>query len=135
MDVTMNMDDRGKFKVPPLRNVALRAPFFHTGGKFDLDDLLSFYNSGGDFRDNIDPEMIQPNELINAELQLIKTFLEGALTDLRVENELPPFDRPTLQTYFRRGDSNQDLTVDVGDPIHLLEYLFAGGPAPTCSSD
>lgn len=33
---------------------------------------------------------------------------------------------------FRRGVIDGDLTLDVSDPVRLLFFLFAGGPAPTC---
>jgi hypothetical protein len=33
---------------------------------------------------------------------------------------------------FRRGDSNEDGTFDLSDPIHLLSYLFKNGPAGVC---
>lgn len=35
---------------------------------------------------------------------------------------------------FSRGDSNADGTLNVADPIHLLAYLFSGGPTPSCTS-
>ena len=33
---------------------------------------------------------------------------------------------------FRRGDSNGDAAADISDAIHILSFLFLGGPAPTC---
>ena len=39
---------------------------------------------------------------------------------------------------FIRGDVNRDgTTVDIGDAVYLLTYLFQSGPAPVCedSSD
>jgi hypothetical protein len=33
---------------------------------------------------------------------------------------------------FKRGDSNRDGRVNIGDPIATLLYLFLGGAAPTC---
>lgn len=123
--VTGDPLDRGKFRTPALRNVKLRAPYFHNGGKASLLDVVSFYNLGGDFSDNLDPEIV-PLGLTNPQLQNLVDFLENALTDPRVEDELSPFDRPELQTYFQRGDSNRDGLFNIGDPIHALEYLFSG---------
>ena len=57
MNVTGLIEDRGKFRTPGLRNVALRAPFFHNGGKAELQEVLIFYNDGGGFDDNLDSEM------------------------------------------------------------------------------
>jgi cytochrome c peroxidase len=38
----------GAFKTASLRNVALTAPYFHTGSLATLDDVISFYDRGGD---------------------------------------------------------------------------------------
>src|SRR3990172_12479005 len=40
---------QGSFKAPPLRNVELTGPYFHTGGKITLRQQLDFYMRGGDF--------------------------------------------------------------------------------------
>jgi len=124
--VTLNPLDAGKFKTPGLRNVKLRAPYFHNGGKATLDDVLAFYNGGGDFDDNLDPDMVELN-LTNSSLAQIKEFLEIALTDPRVEGAVYPFDHPKLQAFFVRGDSNFDSGVDIADAIHALQYIFGGG--------
>ena len=39
---------------------------------------------------------------------------------------------PDPRLVFLRGDSNQDGTVDISDPIFTLNGLFAGGPLPVC---
>ncbi|MBI4584270.1 MAG: RHS repeat protein [Planctomycetes bacterium] len=36
------------------------------------------------------------------------------------------------ETFFKRGDSNSDGTLDISDPIHSLEFLYIGKPGPTC---
>lgn len=38
----------GAFKTPSLRNVALTAPYMHTGQFQTLEDVIAFYNRGGD---------------------------------------------------------------------------------------
>ncbi|MSR37962.1 MAG: hypothetical protein EXS02_03890 [Planctomycetes bacterium] len=43
---------QGTFKVPLLRNVALRAPCMHNGSLLDLVAVLDFYSRGGDFHQN-----------------------------------------------------------------------------------
>ncbi|MAW77912.1 MAG: hypothetical protein CMJ95_11085 [Planctomycetes bacterium] len=122
---TGDPDDMGLFKTPSLRNAGLRAPYFHNGGKADLDEVLAFYNGGGDFEPN-DP-LMDPMQLGNSELAQIKDFIINGLTDSRVEFGLPPFDHPTMQPFFVRGDSNDDGAVDISDAIHALEFLFTGG--------
>jgi len=47
MEVTKSEADRGKFKVPSLRNVALTAPYMHNGVYRTLSDVVRFYNVGG----------------------------------------------------------------------------------------
>lgn len=39
----------GAFKAPPLRNVELTGPFFHTGSFLTLRQVVDFYMRGGDF--------------------------------------------------------------------------------------
>jgi cytochrome c peroxidase len=95
--VTGDPADRGKFKVPSLRNAGLRERFFHPGGLTDLDVVMNFYNGGGNFADNQDP-LIQPLGLSPIQRNQLVAFITGALTDLRVANELPPFDRPQLHS-------------------------------------
>ncbi|MEZ6021554.1 MAG: hypothetical protein R3F17_16085 [Planctomycetota bacterium] len=41
--------DRGRMKIMDLRNVKLRAPYFHNGSKATLDDVVDFYEAGGEF--------------------------------------------------------------------------------------
>lgn len=95
--VTNFEDDRGKFKTPPLRNVELHAPYMHNGRFQTLEEVVEFYNRGGDFdADNIDRGIIRPLNLSPEEKAALVAFMKRPLTDERVKNELPPFDKPTL---------------------------------------
>ncbi|MEQ1591969.1 MAG: cytochrome c peroxidase [Thiobacillaceae bacterium] len=40
----------GSFKTPGLRNVSLTKPYFHNGSRFTLEQVVAFYNRGGDRR-------------------------------------------------------------------------------------
>ena len=42
---TGKFNDLGKFKVPMLRGLGSRAPFFHNGGAKTLTDVVNFYNT------------------------------------------------------------------------------------------
>lgn len=44
--VTNDPNDRGKFKVPTLRNIALTAPYMHDGRFQTLGGVIDHYNSG-----------------------------------------------------------------------------------------
>ncbi|NRA75545.1 MAG: hypothetical protein HRU16_06345 [Planctomycetes bacterium] len=126
--VTGNPNDIGRFKTPPLRNVELRAPYFHNGGKVTLAEVVEFYNAGGDFQNPEQGPQTPPLNLPQGARDDLVEFLL-ALTDERVRNELPPFDHPELAADFRRGDSNRDGAVDISDAIHALQYLFQDGVA------
>jgi len=53
--------DLGKFKVPRLRGLAARAPYFHGGNAATLADVVSFYNT----RFNMELTAQQQQDLIN----------------------------------------------------------------------
>ena len=92
-------NDNGSFKTPTLRNVELRAPYMHNGRFATLEEVVEFYNRGGDFdAPNIDHGVIRPLNLTSQEKADLVAFMKRPLTDPRVANELPPFDRPTLYT-------------------------------------
>ncbi|MCR9247448.1 MAG: hypothetical protein NXI31_20650 [bacterium] len=95
-DITGLATDDGKFKVPDLRNVALRGPYFHNGNHATLADVLQFYNRGGDFHVNQDPVMPALVNRFSATDQANLVAFLNEMTDPRVQAELPPFDRPTL---------------------------------------
>ncbi len=95
-EVTQVVLDQGKFKTPGLRNVELRAPYFHNGGMATLADVMDFYERGGDHFVNIAPEMFNIIGAFGPSAQADVEALMRALTDPRVANGLPPFDRPTL---------------------------------------
>ena len=42
------------------------------------------------------------------------------------ESALPEGFTYELQSYFIRGDANADASIDIGDPVAILAYLFAG---------
>lgn len=95
--VTGNQQDVGEFRVPSLRNVSLRGSFFHNGQFTTLQQVVAFYNRGGDFRNepNVPQNLIRPLGLGPGQQADLVAFLQ-ALTDPRVAAESAPFDRPML---------------------------------------
>ncbi|MDX1979232.1 MAG: RICIN domain-containing protein [Bryobacteraceae bacterium] len=99
----------GAFKTPGLRNIALTGPYFHNGSRASLEEVIEFYNRGGDRRgtllsdnsglgangSNIGPD-IRPLSLAEFEKAALVAFLKNALTDERVRWERAPFDHPEL---------------------------------------
>ncbi len=61
-EITLNPDDRGKFKVPSLRNVEYTAPYMHNGKLNSLEDVLNFYASGVQVSPTLDPLLIQGDQ-------------------------------------------------------------------------
>ena len=101
--VTLNSDDNGRFKTPNLRNIELRAPYMHNGRFATLEEVVEFYDRGGDFdAPNIDHGVIRPLNLTAPEKADLVAFMKRPLTDPRVAQELPPFDRPQLYTETNR---------------------------------
>lgn len=119
------MDVDAAFKTPGLRNVALTAPYMHNGGQKSLEEVVDFYNRGGDRRsvdatspttDNdttgtgslgqsrpVGPRMggsnvhldIKPLGLDAGQRADLVAFMK-ALTDPRVACHAAPFDHPAL---------------------------------------
>ena len=88
--------DRGAFKTPGLRNVALTGPYFHTGSKATLADVVAFYARGGDFANPEKSRRLQPLSLKASEQAALVDFLANGLTDCRVAKDRAPFDHPSL---------------------------------------
>jgi cytochrome c peroxidase len=56
-DVTKDPKDRGAFKTPTIRNVAQTAPYMHDGSIATLEEVVAFYNSGGEANPTLDPKI------------------------------------------------------------------------------
>lgn len=57
--VTQNPMDKGKFKVPSLRNIALTPPYMHDGRFQTLEEVVDHYNSGLQASTTLDPALEQ----------------------------------------------------------------------------
>lgn len=126
--------DAGKFKVPGLRNVGLRAPYFHNGSQPTLAGVVEFYDRGGDFLANQSP-LIQPLGLTPQQKNALVAFLANALTDPRAASELPPFDRPALYSDSERVPATFGAAAagsgGVAPRWVALEPALLGSPAFT----
>jgi cytochrome c peroxidase len=87
--VTKDPRDRGKFKTPTLRNVALTWPYLHDGSAKTLEEVVEFYDRGGVQNPTLDI-FISPIGLSADEKADLVAFLE-ALT-----GTLPAIARPAL---------------------------------------
>lgn len=118
--VTGNNDDRGKVKTPNLRNVGLRKAFMMDGSFASLEEVVDFYDRGGDFNAPNKDRDIRNLNLDNNEKRALVAFLREDLTDPRVRDERPPFDRPILY-------SESDSRVPV---VHIEDVSGKEGLSP-----
>ncbi|CAN5588397.1 hypothetical protein BH10ACI1_BH10ACI1_08940 [soil metagenome] len=128
--------DKASFKTPNLRNLELRAPYMHNGRFATIEEVVEFYNRGGDFdAPNIDHNLIRPLNM-NAEQKAgLVAFLKRPLTDPRVVAELPPFDRPTLYTQTNRVPQITGTGIagagGIIPKITAIEPPYVGNPSFT----
>lgn len=90
---THRAEDVGKFKTPTLRNIQLTAPYMHDGSIASLEEVIAFYNRGGEVHFNKDPR-IHPLNLSDQECSDLLAFLT-TLTDWNFvqQKDLLPLER------------------------------------------
>jgi len=77
--VTRQPKDVGAFKTPTLRNVTLTAPYMHDGSQKTLEEVMDFYNKGGEPNPNLDGG-IRPLNLTKEEIGDVIEWMKS-LTD------------------------------------------------------
>ena len=84
MQVTGLEADKGKFKTPSLRNIAVTAPYMHDGRFTTLEEVVEHYSTGVQRSENLDPNLAKhPDaglQLTKEEKQALVAFLK-TLTD------------------------------------------------------
>lgn len=144
--VTANNGDRGSFRVPGLRNVAQRGTFFHNGQFTTLNQVVAFYNRGGDFNAPNKPTNLIRNLGLNGGQQADLVAFLQSLSDPRAAAQSERFDRPTLYMESNRvpqitgtgrsgsgGFTPQIKAISpplVGNPNFTLSVTSALGNAP-----
>ena len=135
----------GFLKAPQLRNVALTAPYFHNGGQLTLEQVVEFYNRGGDFNQGTELSIMDPDivrlGLTLQEKQDLVDFLRYGLTDPRTVAQSAPFDHPELtlpngHTVAANGYPVQNDPNHSGQALDNMMHLPATGarggkPTPT----
>lgn len=74
--VTKDDADRGAFKTPGLRDVALRAPYMHDGSVATLRETVLHYRDGGTPNPTLDPR-IEKIDLTDAEVDALVAFMQA----------------------------------------------------------
>lgn len=67
--------DKGKFKTATLRALLQRGPYMHDGSLQTLEDVVAFYNRGGNKNPNLDSE-IKPLGLTPEEVKALVAYLK-----------------------------------------------------------
>jgi cytochrome c peroxidase len=127
----------GAFKAPSLRNVELTAPYFHDGGMATLEQVLDFYDRGGDFHElniqNLDAAIVTLG-LSDEEKAAVVAFLKS-LTDDRVRFEMAPCDHPQLLVPNGHPGDEARVTDDgTGTATDALMEIPAVGTVGSCVS-
>src|SRR5262249_39354586 len=60
-EISKQEKDKGAFKTPTLRDIALTAPYFHDGSAQTLDEVVELYNTGGHKNPFLSKEMLPLN--------------------------------------------------------------------------
>ena len=68
--------DKGVFKTLGVRDITKSAPYMHNGIKANLEEVIEFYDRGGDVKENLSP-FITPLGLSNQEKKDLVEFLKS----------------------------------------------------------
>ncbi len=157
------VDIDAAFKTPGLRNIALTAPYMHNGGQKSLEEVVDFYNRGGDRRsvnatspttDNdttgtgalgqstpVGPRMggsnvhldVKPLGLDAGQRADLVNFMK-ALTDPRVACHAAPFDHPALTVANGQSSQADKKSGNATDIPMTIPAVGAGGYS-SCNAD
>jgi cytochrome c peroxidase len=81
-NVSRGIADIGKFKTPTLRNIALTAPYMHDGSLETLEQVVDYYNKGGDHNRFIDAAIF-PLQLSSQEKTDLVAFMQSLTSPQR----------------------------------------------------
>ena len=74
--VTGRPEDRGAFKTPTLREIGRTAPYMHDGSVASLDEVVAYYDRGGNKNPTLDPD-VRPLALTPSDKQVLVAFLRS----------------------------------------------------------
>jgi len=132
--VTGLPQDRGRFRTPGLRNVGLREPLFHNGRMATLEDVVDFYNRGGDFNaPNKSPLVVPlPDLEVVTDLAALRRVLSNLLGNAL--DHASPGSPVRVEARRDEGDlllsvSNRAENVSPEVAERALEPFWRGDPA------
>ena len=83
--VTGKASHQGAFKTPTLREIAKTAPYMHDGSIATLEEVIEFYDRGGNPNRNLDENMV-PLHLSKADKEALLAFLRALSGSVREGN-------------------------------------------------
>ena len=87
--MTKDEADKGAFKTPTLRDAAQRGPYMHDGSLKSLEEVIAFYNRGGEKNPWLS-KAIQPLHLTAEEQADLVTFLQALTGEVAAVVSSPP---------------------------------------------
>jgi cytochrome c peroxidase len=87
-DVTKNDEERGAFKTPTLRDIALTAPYFHDGSAETLEEVVEVYDQGGTPNEHLSENMVKLDLTEQEKTDLVE-FMKALTGDDRTVSEAP----------------------------------------------
>lgn len=139
--------DKGKFKTPTLRNVAVTEPYMHNGVHRDLKTVIEFYDQfvnpqrvnnpetglpweAAEFPDTVSQELLEVGKALDdQDVESMVCFLR-ALTDQRYEHliQLKGIDCDAALVDPDPTDPDNDrypeIPAEITDPVKRGEFLF-----------
>jgi cytochrome c peroxidase len=119
------------FKIPTLRNVELTGPYMHNGGMKSLEEVVEFYNRGGNLTNpRHSTTLVFFQGMSEQNKSDLVAFLK-TLTDERVRWERAPFDHPALQVpHGHEGGENPPGSGLTGDSFLEVPAVGRNGRSP-----
>lgn len=75
-EITKDPKDWGGFKTPTLRESAKSPPYMHDGSEKTLEDVINYYDRGGNPNKNLHP-LMKPLHLSDKDKKALKAFIEA----------------------------------------------------------
>ncbi len=113
--ITNNEMDRYQFRIPPLRNIALTAPYFHSGAYKTLSDVIEHYRSGIKGIDNYSSDWL--DEFLD------KNYPERLFVET---NRYMIFKKKEAAHPLIAGQIIRMTDSDKSDLLHFLEFSLTG---------
>jgi cytochrome c peroxidase len=110
----------GAFKIPTLRNIELTGPYMHNGSMKSLEEVVEFYNRGGNGTNRHHfSTLVFPQGLLAQQKEDLVAFLK-TLTDERVRWEKAPFDHPELAVPHGHDEGVNPLGPDLAKDSYMI---------------